>query len=332
MVKFQNLKELESATLEGNEFYTVEGFSASAYVKYVLGDEIDCLINDSESGMKWNGLLSRSEFNKKLTTKYDGQVRHARYNTIMSVLKKGQAAYLCGPAGSGKNHVGMQIAKELGLEFYFASTLLLKSDLVGHSDIHGNLVETEFYRAALNGGLFFLDEFDGCAADVAIGINAALANGYIDFPVVGRVNLNENFRCICAGNTAGTGATLEFAGRQTLDAATLDRFCLVHFGYDTRIEEMLAKGNQEILSFVRELRKLVRDNQVMDASPLGYRAIQRLATFLGELPDAEVIEMAIIKGMSIDTQRMLGKLLKSWNGENRYVKAWDDVEELCNIW
>ena len=39
-----------------------------------------------------------------------------------------------------------------------------------------------------------------------------------------------------------------------IDSATLDRFVMIHFDYDTNVELSIAKGDEDLVAFVHELR------------------------------------------------------------------------------
>jgi cobaltochelatase CobS len=66
-------------------------------------------------------------------------------------------------------------------------------------------------------------------------INQLLANGHASFPdaVVAK---HKDFVLIAGANTIGQGADRQYVGRQQIDAATLDRFVLLDWPYDPRIE------------------------------------------------------------------------------------------------
>ena len=129
-----------------------------------------------------------------------------------------------------------QIAKELGWNFYFSNSVQQEYKLTGFIDAGGCFHETEFYKACSdeNDCIFFLDEMDASIPDVLVLLNAAIANGYFEFPN-GRVDL-KHVHFVAAGNTVGSGADDMYTGRMVLDQATLDRFVIVEFGY-SRIED-----------------------------------------------------------------------------------------------
>lgn len=248
-------------------------------------------------------------------------IKHERFNVLKAFLEADQNIYLVGPAGTGKNHTCLQLANELGLNFYFSNGVQFKHDVTGYGDANGRFIETPFYKAWANGGLFMLDEFDSSCADAAIVLNAALANGYFDFPVVGNVQRHPNFRVIAAGNTCGTGANDEYTARQTLDAATLDRFWVVDFGYDPRVEERIAKGDRQILDFIRGCRSVANEMNIRGLI-CGYRVIDRFATMKGKLTPVQLVQMGFIKGLGSDLcAELYTELFCKGLADNPYVEA-----------
>ena len=127
----------------------------------------------------------------------DTEVKHECFNALLQLVQLGESVYLYGPAGSGKNYVCEQIARALGIEFYYQNSITDEYKLTGYLDASGNYHETEFYRAFTRGGLFMLDELDASCPDTLVTLNAALANGYFTFPG-GRVKMHPDFHCIAA--------------------------------------------------------------------------------------------------------------------------------------
>ena len=147
--------------------------------------------------------------------KNPGEVFHSKFEMIKTCVENKIPVYLAGPAGSGKNHTLEQVAKVLGLEFYFTNSVQQEYKLTGFIDAGGNFHETEFYKAFKNGGLFFLDEMDASIPEVLVLLNAAIANGYFEFPN-GKITAHEDFRVVAAGNTVGSGADEAYTGRMVL--------------------------------------------------------------------------------------------------------------------
>lgn len=181
---------------------------------------------------------------------------HKNFEQIIQIVGQKIPLMLVGPAGSGKNHTLEQVAKALDLPFYFSNSITQEYKLTGFIDANGTYHETEFYKAFTNGGLFFFDEIDASCAESLIIINAALANGYFDFPN-GRINAHENFRVVAAANTFGNGADMIYVGRNQLDGATLDRFVVMEFDYDENIEKSICTddGLYEFIISVRDAIK-----------------------------------------------------------------------------
>ena len=140
---------------------------------------------------------------------------------MLNDVRDGYNIYLYGAAGSGKSHTAEQIADALGLAFYGQTTIQFAHDVRGYGDAGGNFVDTPFFKAFAHGGLYFQDEYDRSNTEAAIVLNSALANGWYDFPVIGRVNAHPDFRFMAAGNTLMTGADEEYVSGQVQDASCL---------------------------------------------------------------------------------------------------------------
>lgn len=253
----------------------------------------------------------------------DGEIKHRSFNTIRTFLEfENLPVYLYGPAGSGKNVLCKQLADEMGLPFYYTNCVLTKYDLVGYGDANGNYVSTAFFKAFTEGGVFMLDEFDASDESAAITLNAALANRYFDFPVIGNVEAHPNFKIIACGNTCGRGADEEYTGRNCLDAATLDRFSVVKIDYDERVEKRIA--NTEIVDFIHDLRE--SRNNANIKMILGYRVIERLSKLESKFKATDLVEMTVTKGMDKDELRILHSGLQ--NKRNKFAKA---IKELAGL-
>lgn len=246
-------------------------------------------------------------------------ITHMKFDSVLKKINNNIPCFFFGPAGSGKNILAEQIAKALGLNFYYSNAVTQEFKVTGHSDINGNLVETEFYKAFTQGGVFMLDEADASDPNALIVLNAALANGYFDFPVVGRVQAHENFRCIAAGNTKGTGATQQYSSRFTIDEATRDRFSFINIDYDARIEASIAKAanDDEVLPFVYDVRKAAKKNQLSIIA--GYRLINRLITNGKSCSVSDAVECDLYNKYNEDDMRILAGDLTTFN--NKYTSA-----------
>jgi hypothetical protein len=247
-------------------------------------------------------------------------VRHEKFDKIVKIIdKKKKAVYLYGPAGTGKSALAEQVADYLKLDFYPMSTVTQEFKFTGFIDGHGLYHDTNFYKAVKNGGIFFIDEMDSCASDVLVGLNACLANGYFDFPNE-TVTAHKDFRVISAGNTIGRGASDDYVGRQALDLSTLDRFLAVKIDYDKNIDLAVAKGDEKLVDFAHAMRKASKETEITIL--MSYRALSNIVELLedNDFEIVEVMEMAVLKGMTGDDVYMLARNMDI-DQSNKYYKA-----------
>lgn len=166
---------------------------------------------------------------------------HAAFNQCLTLARLGINVFLYGPAGTGKTTIAKQIAESLELSCYCQSVCIQSpiTMLSGYQDANGNYVPSPFRKAYEEGGVYCLDEIDAGNPNVLTWLNSAIENGSCTFPdkIIPR---HKDFICIATGNTVGTGATREFAGRNPLDSATLSRFARVFIGIDKTVERLMA--------------------------------------------------------------------------------------------
>lgn len=249
---------------------------------------------------------------------FEGVV-HEKFDQVLKFVKAGEPVFLTGPAGSGKNVLCQQVAKALGLNFYFSNAVTQEYKVTGFTDAMGVFHESQFYKAFKNGGLFMLDEMDASIPEVLIILNAAIANRYFDFPApIGYVKAHENFRVIAAGNTFGIGADYDYVGRNQLDAASLDRFAMIRVEYDRHIEEACALGNKELLNFCRKFRAATKKAGIRTV--VSYRAISRMAKLDSVMDAKELLDSCLVK--SLDAGDM-DAIAKDLGGCGKYSDAFN---------
>lgn len=300
--------------------FTFEDWLIRVTNVYAATNTLDCVVvRNGQSETLQN--IHIEDFRKKVSPSFDEPVKHKRFDSILTILKKGKSVYLYGEAGTGKNVLCQQIAEELGLTFYFANSVQDRFDLLGYGDANGKFVETEFYKAFTQGGLFMLDEIDNSCEDALITLNAALANKYITFPIIGRVDAHKDFKVIAAGNTCGKGKNQLYTGRRHLDASTLNRFVFVEVGYDKRIEMQIAKGDSDLVDFVHDLRE--SSKTIGYPLVISYRNISDIVDLKSDFSMKDCLQMCLLKGMRQDEVGAIHHGLQ--NKRNKFAEVLNDM-------
>lgn len=246
---------------------------------------------------------------------------HSKFETVLKFVKMNEPVFLTGAAGCGKNVICKQVAKALGLPFYFSNAVTQEYKITGFTDANGTFHETQFYKAFKNGGVFMLDEIDASIPEVLVILNAAIANRYFDFPApIGYVEAHPDFRVIAAGNTFGLGADYEYVGRNQLDMASLDRFALVPIDYDRAIELQLAENDSELVDFAEDFREAAKKCGIHCI--VSYRAIQRIAKMSKLMEIEEVLASCLLKNLQKDDINMIVGELKCGG---KYLKAVKEI-------
>ena len=299
----QTGKTVYSFIFSGIKFY----FSFELGLGKVLKQEVIYQTKGIKRSSTYVGSKKANDANKHLDKKVnvveaknDGVVKHEKYEQIKTCLECNIPVYLAGPAGSGKNFTVEQIADELGWNFYFSNSIQQEYKLTGFIDAGGEFHDTEFYKACTdeNDCIFFLDEMDASIPEVLVLINAAIANGYFEFPN-GKVSFDK-VHFVAAGNTVGSGADELYSGRMVLDQATLDRFVIIEFDYSRNIELSLANNNSELVGFIHELRDIAEQNGIR--ATFSYRCITMVTKLECANMDLEtILNISVFKGMDKDT-------------------------------
>ncbi len=162
-------------------------------------------------------------------------VMHHKFPLLAAAVAARVNIMLVGPAGSGKTTAAAQVAKALNLPFYGTGAINTEYKLSGFIDAQGRVISTAFRKAFEHGGVFLFDEIDGSLPGALLAFNSALANDWYDFPDA-NIKRHDDFRVIAGANTFGTGADRQYVGRNQLDAASLDRYAVLDWGYDEALE------------------------------------------------------------------------------------------------
>lgn len=266
--------------------------------------EIDGLI---KTLIKENGVIpfrTIIEVRKQDGTKKDAGLQHFEFERILKTIHARVPIALVGPAGSGKTTMVYNVAKSIGMPFASQSVSAQSTtfDFFGYKNAKGEYVSTLFREKYEKGGIFLLDEFDAGNPNVLAALNQATANVVAPFPDK-MVEKHKDFIIVMAGNTYGSGGTIDYVGRNKIDAATLDRFAFIYIAYDENLETTVSV-NKDWCKRVQSFRRLVEKKKVR-------AIISPRATFNGErllasgISQKQVEEMVIYKGMNTDERNLI---------------------------
>ena len=227
---------------------------------------------------------------------------HKQFKILLSAVSNGLKVWMPGPAGSGKTTGGNMIAEALDLPFYCISVngQTTKTELFGYMDANGNYVETLFYKAYKDGGVFLMDEVDAGNGNVLTACNAAVENGQAAFPC-GMVKAHEDFRFVAAANTFGKGADRQYVGRNRLDAAFVDRFTFLSWDYDHDLERTFT-DNKAWLEIVWKIRNNIFQHKEQDVMATPRATINGTKLLKLGINPKDVLEMVVFKGASEDVK------------------------------
>lgn len=243
---------------------------------------------------------------------------HEKFEQVLTQVQLDEPVMLIGPAGSGKNFAVAQIAEGLGLPMYYTNNASNEFKLTGFIDAGGSYRDTEFYKAFKNGGVFFLDEIDNSDPSALIVINSALANGYMAFPHE-TIERHPDFRCVAAANTWGAGSNLQYVGRNVLDGATLDRFDMVFFDYDRKLERALYPS-EDLLEFMWAVRDATDRCRIPHI--VSTRAIAKCYKKEKYGMDTEtILRTNVVRGLAQDDLNMIVGALRDVPDDNPYLAA-----------
>lgn len=212
----------------------------------------------------------------------------------------GRFPWLFGPAGSGKSTLASKVAEALNIPFYSVSSLQQKYELEGYTDAVGEFVQTAFYKAMAEGGVFCFDEISTTSGEVQVAFNTAAAQLVYNFPKMGMVKAHPDFHIIACDNSTGRGGDKRYISRFQLDASTLDRYNFVEVDYSDEHDLNMAAGDKDLVKFMHDMRK------VLDASNTTYLATPR---------SSKAIKALQATGMS-DKDALWYGLCSGWNKQD----------------
>lgn len=186
--------------------------------------------------------------------------KHQKFQEVLTDIKCGNSPMLIGPAGSGKSTLLEQVACELQLPYYAMSVNEQTSEynIIGYNNANGQYVGTAFRDAFEFGGIFSFEEIDAANPNVFTVINNAMSQGNYLFPDRKFIKKHPDFHMVASANTFGAGASLQYIGRNRMDAATIDRFSYVYTDYDEDLEQQLCTV-PEWCNYVHQIRKYAHE-------------------------------------------------------------------------
>lgn len=187
---------------------------------------------------------------------------HPVFEQVMFHIGAGDSVMLVGPKGCGKTYLSIDVAKALNLDYGMLSLSggVTESRLFGRNVPNVQTGQNEFHPGLFiemfeGGGLFLLDEVDAADPNMIVALNSALANGEVAVdraknPVITK---HDDFVCIAAANTWGTGADRQYVGRNQQDSAFTERFVQIAMTYDHDLELDLGKNH---IKFVERFHRV----------------------------------------------------------------------------
>lgn len=256
------------------------------------------------------------------------ETHHPLWDELCDFYKLHKHVYIYGPAGTGKSYVVQQLAKHLNVPFHQSGCVGETWELLGSTDAHGNYQPTEFYNSFKEGGIFLLDEMDGCDDRVLVAINNVLSNGRCTFPNGETLEKKDDWAVFATGNTNGHGATIDYNSRSKLDISTLDRFIVLPFDYDNSIELLAAQGDSNMVDFFHGYRKACKKLGVHSIAT--YRSLDLIAVFSKKGYDLKhLIDICLIKGINLeDVEAIYNEVKYNIDNNNKYLTAlYDYIKE-----
>ena len=253
---------------------------------------------------------------KAKATIKDMGIQHAMFPKLLAMVQmrkpNGTRAnvMIVGPAGSGKTTAAENVAKALEFEYSYVGATYDKVDLFGYNNGHGHYQVTEFYKRYKDGGVMLLDEMDGFDPAVGVATNAAIDGTRAAFPC-GIIDKHTDNINIAACNTFGLGANAKYVGRNRLDAATLNRFIKLDWGYDPALERIQV-GDDKWTKITQVVRDKVDSMgiEIVISPRNGQNAVMMERT--GLFSKDEIFTIAFRDGMEED----------SWNQVKQELSAY----------
>lgn len=244
---------------------------------------------------------------------------HKNHEQLVAKLKLRANVYIHGPTGSGKTAGIKKAASECNLPFYkkLLGNQTSEASIIGYMSANGDYVKGIAYDAFTQGGVLCMDEIDNGNPNTTLVCNG-LADREFAFPC-GMREAHKDFVLVATANTIGTGATLQYCGRNRLDAAMLNRFEFIEWNYDNQLEHLIAEHNATATANEfnspraaddNSIKLLVNDiqrfRQALEQLNINHiisprNTIQAANALMLKRPMLEIIKSILFKGIDRDT-------------------------------
>ena len=258
-----------------------------------------------------------------------GFIKPCYWVDLMMYLTPGDsrpAIMLVGPAGNGKTTAAEEACKANEYEYLVvdANEYLEPADLVGsmtydpqQGEVWRDGPVAQAFRA---GQAIIINEFDALNPRAALCLQSVMqdpgANGqgrYVTTPGAAehdRVFPQGDCPLILTANTFGTGPNRQYVGRNTMDAASMDRITIVSTDYENEAAILEARGYSpftaaRLETWAHETRQRIEENALRVI--LSNRTLQRMAQVIERY--GRTFEVAIEKEflgrLDTDTRELL---------------------------
>jgi hypothetical protein len=134
------------------------------------------------------------------------------------------------------------LGQALGRPVFLYRAMDNKYEFLGYKNAAGEPVRTNAREAWDQPSVILFDELDACSNGATLALNGALGNGIGDFA---DGNIDRHADCVVlAGANSWDGATVDYNGREKMDAAVKDRFVKLDWNIDENLEMFFAVDKQ----------------------------------------------------------------------------------------
>jgi len=250
------------------------------------------LINDKLKDIKPTEVYKPTYFINNLEVEtMKGKIVHKDFEFVAQLVIDGTLPpLLVGSAGTGKSQIAESISILLDKPFYSESITMqtAQSSFFGYFTANGDFLETNFYKAYTQGGIYLLDEVDRGNPNTLLALNNVISSKQFTFGN-GTKEKHPDFRFIATANTYGNGGNLEYLGANKLDKAFLDRFIMLTIDYDKEMERKLIQDD-EVVNFCHNFRHKVESKGIREV--ISIRAMQKIVmlkkVYKGQLTLTEI--------------------------------------------